>query len=360
MNLPHRSMRLIDSIGLPMWLMISAVGCGTSSTTNPNTAMGGQAGSQATGGATGGAGSPSTPGGAGSGGTQSTGGSASGAAGTVTGGAGGQAGAAAGNGGVGGATAGAAGAAGTAGAAGQGGSVGTGCTGSTLCFDFEEGQVPAAWTTITNQGAGSLAIDNTNPHAGTYSLHVMGASGDGSMHSIGLNLADNFGGVMWGRMFVQMTPEGPAQHGGMFKARYADADDTAFGAENLDWYEAGLGHGSFEAIWHSPQPPSGLPEWEMISETPVTLDQWFCEESLFDGVNAAGTEAALPRIWIDGAELTFPEQHQYPGDAPPPTFHNAANFIMIELGLIMYHPLDSTTDLWVDDLAIGPERIGCQ
>jgi hypothetical protein len=144
------------------------------------------------------------------------------------------------------------------------------------------------------------------------------------------------------------------------KARYADAADTMFGPENLDWYEVGLGHGSYETIWHSPQPPTGLPEWEMIAETPVTLDQWYCQEFLFDGANEGGEEAALPRMWIDGSEIEFPEQHLYPGDAVKPVFNKASNFVLLEVGLIMYHPLDSTTNLWIDDLALGPQRIGCQ
>lgn len=265
-------------------------------------------------------------------------------------------------------TAGAAGEGGavTAGAGGAGGDGGTAAGGSaecgvggTLCFDFEDGQIPQGWAPVTNSGAGSILVDNTRAHGGSYALHVADGSGQ-PMHSLGFTLPDDFGGVMWGRVYMYLTPEGPAQHGATLKARYADAADTMFGPENLDWYEVGLGHGSYETIWHSPQPPTGLPEWEMIAETPVTLDQWYCQEFLFDGANEAGDEAALPRMWIDGSEIEFPEQHLYPGDAVKPVFDKATHFILLEVGLIMYHPLDSTTNLWMDDLALGPQRIGCQ
>jgi hypothetical protein len=228
-----------------------------------------------------------------------------------------------------------------------------------ICWDFETGQTPTGWAPVTNQGTGSIAVDNTKAHGGTYALHVKGA-GSNPMHSFGSTLPANFGGTLWGRAYLFLTPQGPGDHGATFKARYADATDTApFTADKLDWYETGLGHGTYETIWHKPQPPSGLPEWEMISNTKVTLNQWFCEEWLFDGVNGTNPEAAEPRMWIDGTELMFPDKHIYPGGAPKPPFTKAANFILIEVGLIMYHPLTAATDLWMDDLVIGPERIGC-
>ena len=35
------------------------------------------------------------------------------------------------------------------------------------------------------------------------------------------------------------------------------------------------------------------------------------------------------------------------------------NFTLIETGVVMYQGLTEPTSWWIDDLAIGPERIGC-
>jgi hypothetical protein len=45
--------------------------------------------------------------------------------------------------------------------------------------------------------------------------------------------------------------------------------------------------------------------------------------------------------------------------APKPTREKAQNFTMIETGVVMYQGLTQTTNWWIDDLAVGPKRIGC-
>ncbi|HTM43711.1 MAG TPA: hypothetical protein VL137_02080 [Polyangiaceae bacterium] len=368
-----RSRLLLPAVLLPVSVLcgLAVLACGKSSPSSSATnANGGQVGTSGGSTGLGSAGLTGTTAGAGGmmsvGGSAAVGGVSSGgvspSGGMNTGGisAGGGGGPSTSVGGSGGSPSTSVGGGGGSGGSMPGADAGVGCTGDTLCFDFDDGQVPTGWAPVTNSGAGSIVVDTTKPHNGTHSLHVMDASGDNPMHSLGFTLPQNFGGTMWGRVYLYLTPEGPTQHGAIVKARYADAADTMFGPENLDWYETGVGHGSYEAIWHEPQPPTGLPEWEMISDTPITLDQWFCEEFLFDGANPTGAEAAEPRVWVEGTELPFPDKHLYPGNAVKPVFDKATNFILVELGLIMYHPLNATTNLWIDDFAIGPQRVGCQ
>ena len=212
---------------------------------------------------------------------------------------------------AGGATAGAAGV-----GAGQGGAasaIGTGCKGATVCYDFEECATPAGWTVPNyptdpgegNQGAGSILVDHDKPHAGSCSLHMKDFSGNQPQHALLANLPANFGPTLWGRAYVFNTAT-PTQHGALIKTRYTVPNST-----DVDWYEVGYELHNYDGIWHSPLPPSGLPEWVLRSNTPIVVNDWTCVEWLFDAQNGSEPEAADPRIWQDGVETTFQAGFEY-------------------------------------------------
>jgi len=250
--------------------------------------------------------------------------------------------------------------AGSAGAAGSGGGVvGTGCKGATVCYDFESGALPTGWVPAMTQNAGATLVDGDKPHAGKYSLHMKNFSGDQPQHSYLAPLPANFGGTLWGRAFVYNTPKGPAQHGSLLKARYESATNS-----NIDWYEVGYELARYDGIWHNPLPPSGLPEWTLRSDTDIVLNNWTCVEWLFDGQNGSAPEAAEPRIWQDGKEVNWVEKFEFndppvPADTPRPPLLKATNFVSIEVGLTMYHPLPDVSNFYIDDLAFGKARVGC-
>jgi hypothetical protein len=296
---------------------------------------------------TGGAGGTSTTGGGGAQpGGAGAGGSASGGAGT-----GGSSGASAGS----------------AGSAGAGASAsGVGCAGAALCWDFEEGSLPAGFVVSRDEFEGELLVDATRPHGGTYSLHAKDLSGGtpgtagGPKKSIKYTLPGGFGPTLWGRAFVYTTPARPVSHAGLFNARYPRPGNPSTAQEDLDWYEVATYQEKYMGIWHPPEPP-GFPEWVLVSGTPLVLDAWACLEWLFDGANGENLEAADPRVWLDGSELAWPEQFVFsePAGAAKPVMEKAENFTMIETGVVMYQGLSVPTSWWIDDLAIGPQRIGC-
>jgi len=244
---------------------------------------------------------------------------------------------------------------------------GVGCPSpGTLCWDFETGAIPTLWTASRNEFNGQILVDNTRPHRGTYSLHakdlIGGTEGTagGPKKSLRYLLPANFGPTMWGRAFVYTTPARPASHAGLFNARYPRPNSTATDMSTLDWYEVASYQQKYMSVWHPPEPP-GFPEWVLLSDTPLVLDAWTCLEWLFDGSGGGNVEAAEPRVWLDGTELTWPTKFTFsdPDGSPRPTREKAQNFTMIETGVVMYQGLTKTTNWWIDDLAVGPQRIGC-
>jgi hypothetical protein len=245
---------------------------------------------------------------------------------------------------------------------------GSGCGApGTLCWDFEGGKLPDGWTAYRNEYTGDLVVDDTRPHRGTYSLHAKdfkgGAEGaqGGPKKTLRYALPAGFGPTLWGRAFIYTTPARAMSHAGFFNARYprpnaAAGKDTAI--DTLDWYEAATYMSTYMSIWHPPEPP-GYPEDVQVTTTPIVLDAWACLEWEFDAANGDAPEAAEPRMWLDGVELAWPDTFIYPDGAARPKHEKATNFTVLEAGIYLYQGLPTVTNWWIDDLAVGRERIGC-
>ena len=247
---------------------------------------------------------------------------------------------------------------------------GTGCTAAgTICWDFEEGKLPMGWTTYRNEfTTGSLLVDNTKAHGGTYALHAKDFTGGkegtdgGPKHTIRYNLPADFGPVLWGRAWIYMTPTAPMSHAGFFNARYPRPGAPATSAttiSTLDWYEVATSGGDYVSIWHPPEPP-GTPEAVQISTTAGVAGAWACVEWLFDAQNGTAPEAADPRVFLNGVEIAWPMMIVAPTGAARPVHEKAQSFTVLETGVYLYQGLTTSTNWWIDDLAVGKKRIGCE
>jgi hypothetical protein len=256
---------------------------------------------------------------------------------------------------------------------------GTGCSATgTMCWGFEEGvTTPPGWSVgrtdygavvlasdATAHAGPALVVDQTRPHWGRYSLHARGfvggapATQGGPKATIVYTMPAHFGSVLWGRAFVFTTPAAPDSHAGIFNARYPRPGSTATAMSSLDWYEVASYTRKYMTVWHPPEPP-GYPEDVHVSAAPVVLDRFACLEWLFDGSSADAGEASAPRMWVDGTELTWPDSFIYPDGAAPPQREPVDSFLELETGIYLYQGLTTVTDWWIDDLAVGPQRIGC-
>jgi hypothetical protein len=149
-------------------------------------------------------------------------------------------------------------------------------------------------------------------------------------------------------------------HAGLFNARYPRPGSTATTIDKLDWYEVATYTHNYMTVWHPPETP-GYPEWVQVSDVPLILDNWACLEWLFDAANGDQPQAADARMWLDGAELTWPTSFVFsdPATTIRPFHEKAANFTVLETGTYLYQGLPVATNWWIDDLAIGQRRIGC-
>jgi hypothetical protein len=235
-----------------------------------------------------------------------------------------------------------------------------------ICWDFETGTLPSGWVPYRNEYSGQLVVDATRPHRGRYALHAKdliggteGAQG-GPKKTIRFDLPAQFGPTLWGRAYVFTTPSRPASHAGLFNARYPRPDSTATAIDKLDWYEVATYTQNYMTVWHPPEPP-GYPEWVQVSDVPLVLDDWACLEWLFDGRNREEPQAANPRMWVDGVELTWPTSFVFsdPATTTRPVQEKATNFTVLEVGAYLYQGLPIATNWWLDDLAVSPVRVGC-
>jgi hypothetical protein len=301
-------------------------------------------------------------GGSNSGGTTTFGGGGgqSGSANPPAGGAGGSAGAdsVGGAGGAGG-LAGAGGSAGSGGAGGAGGSGGSSAcltSGTELCDDFESGQLDLKKWSITKPTASAgVVVDATRPHRGKYSLHITVVPGQSSTAQIAdavtFPAASN---TFYTRAFFYISPDLPTDNNGGFHTAYL----LATGNNDLGFVEAGLasvGNKSYLGYseYYGAGPDShnhgatftefGNPSTQ-LQVAPVT---WICME-LLQGGDATTTTR---RVWVDGNELTD-QKNNYTGRKPP-------TFSLVSIGVLEYHPTPLLSDVWVDDVRVSAQPIGC-
>jgi hypothetical protein len=87
----------------------------------------------------------------------------------------------------------------------------------------------------------------------------------------------------------------------------------------------------------------------------IQQDRWYCVEWLFDGT----TDMNEARLWIDGTE--HQKMH-----ATESNFFDQENgkykmpdFDRLYIGWALYQPSTGPYEIFLDDLVVGPTKIGC-
>jgi hypothetical protein len=274
---------------------------------------------------------------------------------------------------------------GTAGAAGTGApdaaDVRAGaCPTGAICDDFESyamgtTDLAARWTLYT-YGGGAVQVDGTKPFHGSQSLHVTVPAGGRKYADIIKQTADDSAVLPlkhYGRVMVWLTAMPSAAHwainqaGGILAGTTDMTAKYSWGGQNaklLPGYaqRSRVIGGATPLRGGGPQDgdPNPAPvDCSMPARTEtVATKQWVCWEWMVDG--------ATPEVhmWLDGqpqTEVDVVGRGTACADGPADgTWTAPKAFSKIILGWETYtQASEVANEVWLDDLVMGPERIGC-
>jgi hypothetical protein len=225
--------------------------------------------------------------------------------------------------------------------------------GAQLCDDFESGNPGAAPNAATWTSSGAVSLDSTQFARGKQSLHLhlVGQSWATITETKTFPEANNhFFGRLFFRATAIPTTNPSAAHWSLVAASGNATAEIREGGISGKW---GTGtdnrtDGGTGDWTNADNDPAGNPK-------PVPANQWACIEWEFDG---AKNET---RFWWDGVE--HPSMHT------TSTLHGGAQgvpyvlpqFTNVKIGWMLYqNPVSPTTfDIWLDEIAIDSQRIGC-
>jgi hypothetical protein len=370
----HHSLVNCSKLAISLAPLLSLLACSSSPAPNSSNANGGT--SNASGASAAGAGSLAGSGdsSAGNGGVSNPegGGPTAGSAGAATAGSAGAAtagGAGAGNPGGAGGQGGSGGGSGSAGSSGQGGASGSAsggaaglggaslCDGSkyAICESFENTAVgsapPNGWTIAgSNYGPGSIAIVEDQAARGKHSMKVTLPNGAGSTEkflqkgSLGALANGHFG-----RVFYRI--QDPTTTAFVHWDLIVGVGDFNGANRRVRWGVTGTGVGSNSANWswiyNIEQSDSGTEDRTAHPQ----LSEWQCLEWRW-----AGGSAQQMRFYLDGKEST---QFHVDGKLPGGASADLPIFSSLNFGISSFHALNMPLVIWIDEIAVDADRIGC-
>jgi len=230
------------------------------------------------------------------------------------------------------------------------------CSQALLCDDFEDdpnGQAPAApWVVSTNQA--TLAVDTTMAYSGTQSIRITTDDGDGTYRRAYMSiegapvfpLPDN---VVWGRMMYHLVewPAGPVHWTNI----QGEGDVPEMDFRGLYRY-GGMNDGALLANYETQGAATDC--WRN-SQTAMPQGQWTCLEWHFDG------NTDTMELYVDGEivdDVTVVEMGDGCIGHDTNDFWYAPIFDTMRLGWEHYQAT-SAREMWIDDVAMDDERIGC-
>jgi hypothetical protein len=248
------------------------------------------------------------------------------------------------------------------------------CDTAIVCDDFEAfeaGVIPSGKWRVIQEG-GSLVVDSSKARSGSRSVKISVDAGD-TFRTVMLAFDDTSklpvsGNTLYGRamVFFEKLPTSDLEWRWLIgKGEIPEKGYSAiygYGGQLPVTGPDGSFQGSeFMAIYDTPDyydDPMSSPNtscWKHANGTAAPQGRWACLEWKFDGPNDA------MQLWLDGygvaglaidgiGEGCTGQDASYRWTAP--------TFREIYLGWETYL-LDEARTLWIDDVALGTERIGC-
>jgi hypothetical protein len=232
----------------------------------------------------------------------------------------------------------------------------TGCAGALLCDDFESygaGSAPGGpWSVSENMG--TVVVDETRAVSGSRSVRFTTDGGGGTYRRAymvvdGAPVFPAAGEVLWGRMMVWLdaVPEGSVHWTNI----EAEGDVTGMGFRSLYRY-GGQHDGRLMANYETRSVGSDC--WQH-SSTVMPVRTWACIEWRYDHASDQ------MEFWLDGTQL---DDLTVMGSGSGCIAHDTGDnwyapvFDTIRLGWEHYQAT-TPKELYIDDVALDDERIGC-
>ena len=261
---------------------------------------------------------------------------------------------------VAGAPSGGTGGAATAGSGGNAGSGGSGCTsaGTELCDNFESGVIDKALWQVPKPSTGvTVAVDNSRPHASRrYSLHIHVPAGE---HNYGiLTEAVTFparSNSFYTRIFTYLYPALPQMQGSNYQIGFI----YGTGENDVGNVQTGMGviGGSNQIVGYSIFFGPPFYQFGPWSPTRMTPGTWICLELHEDGSH---TDTEDRQVWINDQELTELRSDSKTIAGTSSTNYASPAYTLINIGLSEFTSTPLLTDMWVDDVRVSSQKIGCK
>ncbi len=224
----------------------------------------------------------------------------------------------------------------------------SGCVTAKICDDFESyvpGGSIAPWK--ANVSGGTVAVDGVHAYSGKAAAHIHATPGGNHRAQLvraGAPLFPADGNAFWGRMMVYAT-NFPQKSDTEDKNVHFDVIQ-ADGAQLSDGQYRIAGMGNFLLNYEPHDCYYG-------TNKPIPENRWACWEWLYDGAKNTID------FYVDGVlQAHLMDMGQGCVDNTK-SIWAAPQFSNLRLGWINYQSMSQTVDMWLDDVAAGPARIGC-
>ncbi len=204
-----------------------------------------------------------------------------------------------------------------------------------VCEDFEEGAIHTAVWGIKAPNATLEVVQDRVAH-GKFAMHTHTLASAGSYAEL---TTDKFlGPNLYGRMYMYFAVNPRNVHGFMFEG----LGNIQGGAAWMSLSESSR----YFYINYFKDNPAKEYSSPSLGRLPVPVGKWFCLEW-----NLRPLEGVNNSVWIDGVQFAKDDTIMF----------KMPGFTEIRVGWthFAHDDPDPFTDIWYDDIAFGPERIGC-
>lgn len=245
------------------------------------------------------------------------------------------------------------------------------CKGALFCDDFESypsGAAPSGGWASTLK-AGALRVDESERYSGAKSVQFSTEAATGSKRALLRLAAGNVfplsGNSFFGRMMFRLESAPTTsmhwtllQAGGLVEGQSYHALYRYGGQLPVTENDAFVGS-QWMANYETPDSYAGTGPssdcWQHASGSVIPVGRWSCIEWHFDGPNNALS------LWLDGqalSDLSVAGIGQGCVNQPAGYEWTAPRFDHLDVGWESYQT-DDARSLWLDDVALGTERLGC-